>query len=45
MAKYVEEKRMNMMRDKGGQKPKFFRYYMKVMKKLCKANQGKWSCG
>jgi len=41
MAKYVvEEKRMKLMQDKGGQKPKVFRHYIKVMKRLCKANQG-----
>jgi len=40
MAKNMEEKRMKLMWDKGGQKPNVFRHYMKVMKKLCKANKG-----
>ena len=31
---------MKLMLAKGGQKPKVFRHYMKVMKKLCNANQG-----
>jgi len=47
MWKYVEEKRQKLIREKGSKKPKVFRHYIKVMKKLCEANRveeqvGQW---
>jgi len=39
MAEYVEAKQAKLMRVKGNKKPKVFRNYIKVMRKLCKANK------
>jgi len=34
MVKHVEDKRVKLMRKKGTKKPKVFRYYIKLLKKL-----------
>ena len=41
MTKYVGDKRVKLMQEKGGKKSKVFQHYIKVTKKMCKANQGK----
>ncbi|KAJ8433812.1 LOW QUALITY PROTEIN: hypothetical protein Cgig2_017882 [Carnegiea gigantea] len=40
IVKYVEDKKVKLMQEKGGKKPKVFRHYIKEMKKLCEANRG-----
>ncbi|KAJ8425378.1 hypothetical protein Cgig2_011762 [Carnegiea gigantea] len=40
MVKYAEDKRVKLMRKKGTKKPKVFRHYIKVLKKLYQANSG-----
>ena len=40
MAKYVEVKQGKLLRGKGSKKPKVFKHYIKVMRKLCEANRG-----
>jgi len=41
----VEDKRIKLMREKGGEKPKVFRHYIKLTKKMCQADQGKDQAG
>ncbi|KAJ8426105.1 hypothetical protein Cgig2_001273 [Carnegiea gigantea] len=45
MAKYVDNKRVKLMREKGSMKPNVFRHYIKVMKKLCQASGGEEQLG
>lgn len=45
MAQYVEAKQLKLMRAKGSKKPKVFRSYIKVMRKLCEANRGEGQVG
>ena len=45
MVEYMEAKQAKLMRVKGSKKPKVFRNYIKVMRKLCEANRGKAQVG
>jgi len=45
MAEYVEAKQAKLLRVKGSKKPKVFRNYMKVMRKLCEANRAEEDVG
>ena len=45
MAEYVEAKQAKLMRVKGSKKPKLFRNYIKVMRKLCEANKAQEQVG
>jgi len=45
MAEYVEAKQGKPMRGKGSKKPKVFRHYIKVKRKLCQANRGEEQVG
>jgi len=45
MVEYMEAKQAKLMRVKGSKKPKVFRNYIKVMRKLCEANRAEEQVG